>query len=116
MRALVQFFSLRRRQQDPSKPGRLWAFCRMTAWRIIKRVMQHAGIAGPQACPHGLRHAFGVLSLHSGVPITLVQRWMGHARLSTTAIYLNVSGPEEFAFARRFWRGTPPTKHRYRLR
>jgi site-specific recombinase XerD len=50
-----------------------------------------------------MRHGFGVGTLQSGVPITLVQRWLGHARLSTTAIYADVSGAEEMAFAERFW-------------
>ena len=104
MRSLDRRFSLRRRQQDGAEPRRLWEFCRMTAWRIIKRVMRLAQVSGPQASPRGLRHSFGVLSLQSGVPLTLVQRWMGHARLSTTAIYLDVSGPEELAFASKFWR------------
>ncbi len=104
MRSLNHFFSLRSLQQESNGPQRLWTFCRMTAWRIVKRVMRLARIAGPHACPRGFRHGFGVGSLQSGVPITLVQRWMGHARLSTTSIYLNVSGPEERAFAKRFWR------------
>jgi integrase len=104
MRSLDRFYCLRGLQQERNAPQRLWAFCRMTAWRIIKRVMRLARIVGPAACPRGLRHGFGVGSLQSGVPVTLVQRWMGHARLSTTSIYLNVCGPEEIAFARRFWR------------
>jgi hypothetical protein len=33
----------------------------------------------------------------------MVQKWMGHARLSTTAIYADASGPDEAAFAERFW-------------
>jgi site-specific recombinase XerD len=32
-----------------------------------------------------------------------VQRWLGHARISTTAIYADACGPEEAAFARKFW-------------
>ncbi|OQW54889.1 MAG: integrase [Proteobacteria bacterium SG_bin9] len=103
MASLVRVFGLRHLQGDSFARQRIWAFGRMTAWRIIKRVMSIAGVRGPQACPKGLRHAFGVCSLQSGVPINLVQRWMGHARLSTTAIYLDVSGPEEMSFARRFW-------------
>jgi integrase len=109
MQALNRVFGLRRMQRDEqSANGRLWAFCRMTAWRIITRAMRIAGINGPQACPKGLRHAFGVSSLHAGVPVTLVSKWMGHARLSTTAIYLDLCGPEEQAFARRFWRAAAP--------
>jgi len=104
MDSLDRVFGLRRLQLDEQGAlCRLWGFCRMTAWRVIKRLMAQAQIAGPQACPKGLRHSFGVCSLQSGVPITLVQRWMGHARLSTTSIYLDVSGPEEMSFAQRFW-------------
>lgn len=55
------------------------------------------------ACPRGLRHSFGVGTLQAGVPITLLQRWLVHARLSTTEIYANVIGPEEISFATRFW-------------
>jgi integrase len=75
-------------------------------------MMDAAGIAGHQARPHGLRHGFGVGALQAGVPITLLKRWMGHARLSTTEIYLDVIGPEEIAFARRFWASmATPTIH-----
>jgi site-specific recombinase XerD len=105
MRLLDRYFSLRALQaNDSQRCKRLWPFCRMTAWRIVRRVMTCAGIIGKRACPRGLRHSFGVTTLGSGAPQTLVQRWMGHARLSTTAIYTNVCGPEEIAFARHFWR------------
>ena len=38
------------------------------------------------------------------MPLNLIQRWMGHARMHTTAIYAAVCGPEELTFARQFWR------------
>jgi hypothetical protein len=38
------------------------------------------------------------------VPLNVVQKWLGHARISTTAIYAAVAGPEEMLFAERFWR------------
>jgi site-specific recombinase XerD len=100
----VRFFDLREMQQtcdDARKP--LFNFCRQTAWRIVKRVMLIAHVHGRQACPRGLRHSFGVNSLQAGVPINLIQRWMGHARMATTAIYASVSGPEEISFAEKFW-------------
>jgi integrase/recombinase XerD len=53
--------------------------------------------------PKGLRHAFGVSAFQSAVPPHLVQRWLGHASLRTTAIYGNVVGPEERSFAERMW-------------
>jgi site-specific recombinase XerD len=48
------------------------------------------------------RHGFGVSAVQAGIPVTLLQRWLGHARLETTAIYANVSGPEEREIAGRF--------------
>ncbi|MGB7099167.1 MAG: hypothetical protein WBD95_10435 [Xanthobacteraceae bacterium] len=38
------------------------------------------------------------------VPPHLVQRWLGYASLRTTAIYGDVIGPEEHAFAERMWK------------
>ncbi len=97
-------FQLRCAQRQPAHAHqRLWPFHRVTGWRLVKSMMDAAGIAGQQARPHGLRHGFGVGALQAGVPLTLLKRWMGHARLSTTEIYLDVIGPEEIAFARRFW-------------
>lgn len=105
MASLASHFSLYQAQRDPAcAQRRLWPRHRVTGWRVIKHVMMLAQIAGRAACPRGLRHAFGVGSLQAGVPLNLVQRWLGHARISTTAIYADVSGPEELAFAALFWR------------
>jgi len=49
-----------------------------------------------------LRHGLGVATLQASVPLNLVQRWMGHARLSSTAIYTSVCGDDETTFAARF--------------
>lgn len=104
MTALERQFHLRAKQRDPeSSCERLWPWCRVTAWRLIAKAMQQAGISGRQACPRGLRHAFGVGGLQAGVPLNLLQRWLGHARISTTAIYADACGPEEAAIANRFW-------------
>jgi integrase len=61
---------------------RLWPWGRMTGWRAIHAVMQQAGLSGPHACPKGLRHGFGVQAVSAGIPLNLVQRWLGHAQLS----------------------------------
>jgi integrase/recombinase XerD len=65
--------------------------------------MAAAAISGTHATPKGLRHGFGVSAFQSNVPPHLVQRWLGHASLRTTAIYGDVIGPEERAFAARMW-------------
>jgi integrase/recombinase XerD len=105
MRALDRHFLLSAMQRDPQESdSRLWPWSRVTAWRHIKRVMGLAYVVGRQACPRGLRHAFGVGTLQAGVPLNLAQRWLGHSRISTTAIYNAVCGPEERAFATKYWR------------
>lgn len=90
------------RTVPPTK--RLWPWSRGKGWLVVKRVMANASIEGLHACPKGLRHGFGVAALQSGVPLNLVQRWLGHAKIETTAIYTNVIGDEERALARRMWR------------
>ena len=97
-------FKLREAQHDPELANeRIWRFSRTTAWRRVKEVMAVAGIAGTPAMPKGLRHGFGVNAFQSNVPPHLVQRWLGHASLRTTAIYGDVVGPDERAFAMRMW-------------
>lgn len=81
----------------------LWPIGRTTAWRHIKEVMQEADIGTTAASPKGLRHGFGVHALRSGVPLNLLQRWLGHADIATTAIYADVMGPEEREIAARMW-------------
>ena len=101
---LNQVFRLRFRQRDPKLIGaRLWTWSRTTAWRRVKEVMAVAGVTGTPAMPKGLRHGFGVNAFQASVPPHLVQRWLGHASLKTTAIYGDVMGPEERAFAERMW-------------
>jgi site-specific recombinase XerD len=48
-------------------------------------------------------HGFGVAAVQAGIPLNLVQRWLGHAQLSTTAIYAEAIGPEEQEIAARMW-------------
>jgi integrase/recombinase XerD len=60
-------------------------------------------IKGTQASPKGLRHGFGVAAVQARIPLNLVQRWLGHAQLSTTAIYAEAIGQEEQEIAARMW-------------
>jgi integrase len=83
--------------------GRFWHSHRVTAWRVVKATMQSAGITGPMCCPKGLRHSFGIRAAGHNIPTNLIQRWMGHASPTTTAIYIDAVGTEERLFASRMW-------------
>jgi integrase len=101
---LDRIFDLHAAQRDPALATmRLWRFGRTTAWRCVKSVMASAAIIGMPAMPKGLRHGFGVHAVQARVPVPLVQRWLGHASLRTTSIYIDVMGAEERAIAALMW-------------
>lgn len=105
MQAIDRYFGLQPDFRDTrALRAKLWPWSRVTGWRVVKRVMSAADIHGCRATPRGLRHSFGIGTLQAGVPLNLIQRWLGHARISTTAIYANASGAEEISFAKKFWR------------
>lgn len=85
-------------------PTSLWSWSRAAAYRRVKHVMLEAGIHGVHASPKGLRHGFGVACVERNIPLNMIQKWLGHAQLATTAIYLNAVGEEERRLAARLWK------------
>ncbi len=103
--ALDDVHCIKRSQRSPNEADKaLWPWSRTTGWVRIKQVMEKAGIEGKHASPKGLRHSMGVSALQSGVPLNILQKWLGHTHLRTTAIYADATGPEEREIAGRFWR------------
>lgn len=91
------------RRKDCGRAVELWTWSEATAWRKVKEVMEVAGIMGVQASAKGLRHGFGVAAVQASIPLNLVQRWLGHAQLSTTVIYAEAVGKEEHDLVARMW-------------
>jgi len=60
---------------------------------LVKRVAQRAGIK-KKVSPHVLRHTFAISCVKKGISTRALQSFLGHDRLATTEIYLNLS-PEE---------------------
>ncbi len=81
----------------------LWVMHRSTAWRHVKRIAENANICGPMATCKGCRHGFGIKAASASVPGNLIQKWLGHATQTTTAIYIDAVGLEERRFAKRIW-------------
>ena len=88
---------------DHGRSQRLWGFSRTKGWRLVRTVMDTAGLTGIKGSARGLRHALGVHAAVSHIPEARLQSWLGHASMQTTAIYVSASGPEDRAIARRMW-------------
>ncbi len=64
---------------------------RMTVTGIQDRLAHYCRLAGVWITCHQLRHTFGRHLTEQHVPVTSIQRLLGHARLRTTEVYLHTS-------------------------
>ncbi len=63
--------------------------CKGTAQNLYYRALRRSGLRKKLGI-HALRHTFATLMLENGVEITVVQKLLGHASLSSTVRYLHV--------------------------
>ncbi len=55
--------------------------------RLVRRVGRGAGIQ--KLRPHSLRHGFATRMVRRGAPLPIIQKWLGHAFVSTTMVYIH---------------------------
>ena len=73
--------------------ARIWPLAARTVEKIVTRAAQAAGIA-KAVSPHWFRHAYATHAIAHGAPLHVVQASLGHSKLDTTAIYLDVAPGE----------------------
>ena len=61
-----------------------------TLQRAFKRAVKESGIR-KHAHVHTLRHSYATHLLEAGVPVVLIQEYLGHSSRSTTAIYTHLT-------------------------
>lgn len=67
---------------------------RQGLWLIIKHYVEQVGIS-QDVTPHTLRHSFAAHKLSQGKSLQDIQRLLGHANISTTQVYQQVSQESE---------------------
>ena len=99
-RALYQWLKHRMLEGDPSNTY-VWIYTLggkhgerirdRTVQLMIKEVAGRAGLDAAKITPHKLRHSFATALVESGRSLEEVQKMLGHASITTTMIYTDVS-------------------------
>jgi len=63
---------------------------RMGAWKIVNKHSERVGLA-EKTHPHVFRHSFATHLLEGGADLRAIQEMLGHADISTTQIYTNLT-------------------------
>lgn len=77
------------------KTGQAWATVEKpidesSIQKAMRRAVEASGLQKP-ATTHTLRHSWATHLLEAGINLRLIQQWLGHGSLSTTALYTHLT-------------------------
>ena len=82
---------------DQSSNQRLFPMTRQRVDKFFK------SICGPDIKfhAHKLRHTFAVNAVRAGIPLNVLQAWLGHSSIFTTSIYTQIAGQDTRGYMER---------------
>ena len=60
--------------------------------QVMKNAAREVGIDPTRAHPHAFRHTYGRNCVLRGIPIPVLQKWLGHQSLKDTQGYVELAG------------------------
>ena len=85
LRDLASFHTKDRRQP-------MLSLSRQRVGQVMKEAAVQVGIDPVRAHPHAFRHTYGRNCVLRGVPIPVLQKWLGHASMVDTQRYVELAG------------------------
>lgn len=78
----------------------LFPFTRKTAFLKVKKACRQSGLSeNDERChPHTLRHTFAVNAVINGIPLPVLQVWLGHRDIYNTLIYTQILAVDSHQF------------------
>jgi len=92
----VLIFPARGRDNKKASTAK-YPMAKSSVQKVFRQAVIDAGINKRKVSIHTLRHAYATHLLEAGVNVRVIQRYMGHAQLESTLIYLHLTkkGAEE---------------------
>jgi site-specific recombinase XerD len=79
-----------KRHRGGAVPGATGSMLSKSVGRAFGAARADSGVT-KAATVHSLRHSWATHLLEAGVPVQLIQQWMGHSSPRTTALYTHLS-------------------------
>lgn len=92
---LYQQFQSDKRTSKKRDMRKIFNFNRSTAHEHVKFACRLAGSSDGREHPHTFRHSFAINCLLHGVPLTTLQRWLGHSNIANTLVYTALACSED---------------------
>ena len=87
LKKIFSIYSSGRRKSGKDK--KIFPMRRQAVDEFLKRMQRDLGF---RIHAHKFRHTFAVKALMDGVPLNVVQKWLGHSSVFTTSIYTDITG------------------------